>query len=767
AASMAQDPELVVRQWLQQEHVRLGVTEKDAALWTVSSSSTDKKGITYVYIQQIVNGIPVFNAVANFAVRYGAVVTFGDRLQRDLELRAPAPVPAITAIDAVEHAADRLGLQAENVQVLNELSPTDLELSPSGISHDPIPARLIYEPLKDGSLRLAWDLTIRSINAPNWWHIAIDAVNGQLLRSNDLIVHCKHPIEGSKPYNFLSDLAQPASPLASAPPPDGSNYRVFPFPIESPSHGPYTLVTDPADAVASPFGWHDTDGQPGAEYTITRGNNVLASEDLMNFDIPGYSPDGGTALSFDFPFAPQQEPVTYLDASITNLFYTCNVLHDVWYQYGFDQQSGNFQANNYGNVGDGFDEVIAEAQDGGGTNNANFGTPPDGSSGRMQMYLFRTSGDSTLYVNFPSSIEGYVTNVIAGFGPPLPMVPLTADLILVQDAVPPITDGCETIMDPDELAGNIALVDRGECTFISKVEALQDVGAVAVIVINNVPGDPIGMGGTGGENIFIPAVMISLADGDLIKQALVNGSVNVTLVGPLEEIFRDSDFDNGIIAHEYGHGVSNRLTGGSFDTDCLWNEEQMGEGWSDYMGMVLTMQPGDQGTTPRGVGTFVRDQETTGTGMRPAPYTTDLSLNGYTYGSTNDESLTDPHGIGLVWATMLWDLTWALIGQYGYDPDLYHGEGGNNIAIQLMMDGLKLQPCNPGFVDGRDAILMADELAFNGENECIIWNAFAQRGLGYSADQGSSFDRFDQLEAYDLPPACLNVEVSDRSELLE
>jgi hypothetical protein len=106
---------------------------------------------------------------------------------------------------------------------------------------------------------------------------------------------------------------------------------------------------------------------------------------------------------------------------------------------------------------------------------------------------------------------------------------------------------------------------------------------------------------------------------------------------------------------------------------------------------------------------------------------------------------------------MLWDMTWDLIDQYGWDPDLKYGTGGNNIAINLVTTALKLQACNPGFIDGRDAILDADQLLYNGANECLIWQAFADRGLGFSADQGSSDDRFDQLEAFDMPPNLATV----------
>src|SRR5690606_27045595 len=112
-----------------------------------------------------------------------------------------------------------------------------------------------------------------------------------------------------------------------------------------------------------------------------------------------------------------------------------------------------------------------------------------------------------------------------------------------------------------------------------------------------------------------------------------------------------------------------------------------------------------------------------------------------------------PHGVGSVWAVMLWDLTWALIDEYGFDADIYNGTGGNNIAMTLVVEALKLQPCSPGFVDGRDAILEADFLLYGGANQCLIWDVFARRGLGVSASQGSSGSTNDGVEAFDTPSA--------------
>jgi len=347
-------------------------------------------------------------------------------------------------------------------------------------------------------------------------------------------------------------------------------------------------VVDPANATASPFGWHDTNGSAGAEFTITRGNNVWAQDDSNGNNGTGFAPSGGASLDFDFPVNLNQAPSTYRDASIVNLFYWNNIIHDVMYQYGFDEASGNFQENNYGRGGAGSDSVSADAQDGSGTNNANFGTPPDGSNPRMQMFLWNRTN----------------------------------------------------------------------------------------------PG-------------------------------------------------RDGSFDNVIIVHEYGHGISTRLVGGP-GRNVLGGSEQMGEGWSDYYGLMLSMRAGDTGTDARGVGAYVLGQPTSGAGIRPTRYSVDRSVNNTDYADIG--GLARPHGVGYAFATILWDMTWLIIDQEGFDQDFYNGTGGNNIALALVTEGLKNTANNPGFVSGRDGILQADRDLYNGRYECLIWKANGQ------TDQTVSFD---------------------------
>jgi hypothetical protein len=92
---------------------------------------------------------------------------------------------------------------------------------------------------------------------------------------------------------------------------------------------------------------------------------------------------------------------------VANLFYFCNIMHDFVYRLGFTETAGNFQINNFGRGGAGNDPVNAEAQDGSGTNNANFATPPDGVRPRMQMFLF-TRGTANRNDDRDASFDGDV-----------------------------------------------------------------------------------------------------------------------------------------------------------------------------------------------------------------------------------------------------------------------------------------------------------------------------------------------------------------------
>lgn len=589
--------------------------------WEITSQNISTvSGIQHIYFRQLVNGLPVYGTESGMhLLPSGQVLHANDRFVSNTQSRTSgSTVPSLTAEQAVQAAASQLNYNiTESLNVLERKNNITQEtrFSGGGISLSDIPVKLMYQLNANNELVLVWDLSIESSEIETeWFSVRVDAVTGIIVDKANWIVSCNLEHDHSAhdeavlDYNAnLYDIPNYDELVANAEAGCSECYQAFAMPIESPYFGAFTNEVQPADPTASPFGWHDTDGAAGAEFTVTRGNNANAYEDGDN---PGYQPDGGSTLEFTgYPFSQIYSGANqYEDAAITNLFYWNNIIHDVMYQYGFDEASGNFQENNYGNGGAGSDSVNAEAQDGSGTCNANMGTPSDGSNPRMQMYV---CGD------------------------------------------------------------------------------------------------------------------------------------------------KDGDFDNLVIVHEYSHGTSNRLTGGPGASGCLQNAEQMGEGWSDYYGTIMTIEPGDLGTDARAVGTYLFGQGPGGNGIRPFPYSTDLAVNPQTYDDIKTASV--PHGVGSVWATMVWEMTWALIDEHGFDPDIYNFTGdvsqdaGNIQAMALVTEGMKLQPCSPGFVDGRDAILAADVAIYGGANECIIWDAFAKRGLGVSADQGSSSSRSDGTEAFDTP----------------
>lgn len=601
---------------------------KDQLIITAENISRTS-GVRNIYLRQAINGLEIYGTESSIHYdKTGKLLVEHNRFLTDPNSTLKSSAQGLSARQAVLAVANKMGYKISDLKEINNLGGNNkaVVFNKANISSENIPARLMYYYKQGVGTQLVWELSIAEKTSSDWWNFRVNASTGDIIDKDNWTVSCNilgdhndhvhnpspqpesfvGPLEASE-ESSLEVTSNMAAPTAK--------YRVFAMPIETPNHGARTLVSNPENLLASPYGWHDTDGVEGAEYTYTRGNNAEAYDDSNNTNAPNgsHAESPGGNLIFDFPF---NSTYSYsnrsIDAAITNLFYWSNIIHDVSYIYGFDEASGNFQQNNYGRGGTANDPVNAEAQDGSGTCNANFATGPDGIRPRMQMYI------------------------------------------------------CNS---------------------------------------------------------------------------------------------RDGDFDNSVIVHEYGHGISTRLTGGPAAAGCLFNGEQMGEGWSDFYGLMLTMKAGDTGQDSRGIGTWLVGQGANDPGIRNYPYSTNFSINPHTY---NDiKTAFGEHDVGEVWATMLWEMTWEIMGSEPFDPDIYNGTGGNNIALALVTEGLKLQPCSPGFIDGRDAILAADQALYNGAYKCAIWEAFARRGLGYSADQGSSDSNTDGTEAFDLPPTFSGLNVID------
>ncbi|KAM0793234.1 hypothetical protein ACM66B_000698 [Microbotryomycetes sp. NB124-2] len=428
---------------------------------------------------------------------------------------------------------------------------------------------------------------------------------------------------------------------------DGSSlpdptYKVFRWGINAPDEGKRAVLTGKdveLDKEASPAGWHtipaEYKGGKDTVYHDTRGNNVLAQDNPDGGNsMNGYRPNGGSKMVFDYKLGwPKSghtlDPATYINASVTQLFYTNNEIHDMYYRYGFDEASGNFQDYNFGRGGQGNDAVQANAQDGSGMNNANFATPPDGSRPRMRMYSWSGS-----------------------------------------------------------------------------------------------------------------------------------------------QPYRDGDFEAGIVIHEYSHGLSTRLTGGPANSQCLgWGEAGgMGEGWGDALATLIRMH--DVNVSDYTMGEWASSRSG---GIRNYPYSTNMTINPETYKTLDKPGYWGVHAIGEVWATMLYGLARIFIEKHGFSASLFPPQvdsdddsfwnpdytrkvpkHGNTLLTQLVIDGMKLQPCRPSFMDARDAILTADKALTGGDNFCEIWQGFSRRGLGPEAKVvgQTPWGGGVRYEDYSLPKKC-------------
>ncbi|MEJ6791963.1 MAG: T9SS-dependent M36 family metallopeptidase [Lacinutrix sp.] len=771
----------LIQDWLDFNKDKYDLTQDDISSLLVTDSYYSKKTkINHVYVNQAYQGVKIHNAVSSVAVRDNYVFYYDNSLIPNIASKINTITPSIDAQAAINAVAHEYGLG--NVSNLSTVSNSNNNyiFSNGTVSQKDIPVSLVFQPTTEGSIKLAWDLSIHTLDGQNWYSVRVDAVNGEILDSNNWIIKCNfgdgnHVSHGNHSIKKTEtiDLFKSSSSMMV----DGSSYSVYPLPFRSPNEVSVTLITEPANLNASPFGWHDVNDVSGAEFTITRGNNVYAQEDVNGNDGFGAAPNGSALLAFDYSSSDlNQAPLGYQDLSLTNLFYMNNIMHDVWYEYGFDEVSGNFQQNNYGNGGNGGDFVIADGQDGSGLNNANFSTPPDGNNGGMQMFLWDGVPASPLIINSGGPLLGSVTAVVPATGQGNNItgpstVPVTADLALVVDDnsvddttaagyIADFNDGCGAVTNGTDLSGKIVVIRRGNCPFVDKIQNAQDAGAVGLIMVNhnNPANDPayveyVGMAGMSTPAFTIPSLFINNADGEQLITALQNNEViNATIVSAPVPFQKDGSLDNEIVAHEYGHGISARLAGGPSNSGCLGNAEQMGEGWSDWFALMITMKVGDLPETGRGIATYSISEPLDGLGIRPFQYSTDTSINPLIYSDTNNTAISQPHGIGTVWATILWDLTWKYIEKYGFDPDIYNGTGGNNKVMQLVLDGLKLQTCNAGFVIGRNGILQADTALTGGEDLCMIWEVFAARGVGLNANQGSAQSRTDQVEDFNMPP---------------
>ncbi|MFN0122633.1 MAG: M36 family metallopeptidase [Blastocatellia bacterium] len=588
--SIARDPETQARAFLRENNDLYKLTDHDlAGLQLRGQETSAHNGVTHLTLEQRVADIAVFQGQLRMHLdRGGNMIAANGALIPMAAAHTESSIPQITAADALRLAAQYAGI--DDASSATPGGGKGREQAQSFAANRDLAresaARLVWFPLAADQLVLAWEFELWPRDTADAYIVLVDAGRGSLLYRHNLTAYDENP---RRPHGlvFTGDSPRPDAPHSSDNPAI-TERQDKPFQAESFNGAAIFPVTDPH------FDWW-----AGADASALVSNNVDAhlDRDANNLaDLPRLNAANG---DYSFPLNLTQDPYTETNqkAAQANLFYWVNRYHDILYLYGFTETAGNFQANNFQRGGAEADAVQADAQDGSGTNNANFSTPPDGRPGRMQMFLW--SGTPQL----------------------------------------------------------------------------------------------------------------------------------------------DGDLDQTVILHELTHGLSNRLIGNGLGLSGF-QARGMGEGWSDFVALTLLRQENDPLDDAYAIGQYVRNDYVRG--IRRFPYSTQKIVYPYTFANLSLSSSV--HAAGEIWCVTLWEMRAALLRKYGF-------QAGTRQTLQLVVDGMKLTPLDPAFTDARDAILLADRVNNNGANQCLLWESFARRGLGWSASTLGVNDNAPR-EAGDLPPYC-------------
>ncbi len=648
------DVEVIARQFLKTNRDLFRLSDEEVAgLKIARRFRTAANRVTSLFLSQQINEIDIFQCEYAITVdSEGAVVAASGELIPGASRSINLVRPQLSSDEALRQGAQFAGVEIKGALRLrkqatgNNQRQSFSNLDGAEVFDRDVEARLVYFPLSTNQIRLAWEFLMWRRDTPDAYLIVIDAERGSLLYRYNMTWYCfndqkvsdaeRVKLENQRPFlpssPLLSFLLPTFRPLQEDRLEKVSRGDVLFSALGQTIQTPHGLVftkdnprpdlphknDDPPFVERedvpfrpSPFngvviyGMNDqhNDWWAGRPATGLIGNNVDARLDRDNNNLPDLprltATDGNFSFPIDFTQAPTAE--NNQSASQVNLFYWVNRYHDILYAFGFDENSGNFQSDNFGRGGLENDAIVADSQDGGGVNNATFSAPPDGNPGRAQMFLWTTA-------------------------------------------------------------------------------------------------DP----------------------------------------------FLDSGFDQGVIIHELTHGLSARLIGNGMGLAGIQGRG-MGEGWSDYFGIVLLRGDGDDPDGSYAVGQYISNNYARG--IRRFPYSVDPQVYPYNFGDIARSS--DIQNVGEIWCNTLLEMRAMLIRKYRFQE-------GQRQSIQLVVDGLKLTPVNPTFLDGRNAILLADKLNNGGENQCAIWEAFRKRGMGFTA---SAIDPGDgaPAESFDPPPSCSDL----------
>ncbi|MEP6946491.1 MAG: M36 family metallopeptidase, partial [Acidobacteriota bacterium] len=635
----------ILLNFLKENNSLIGANDTQIDGLKIAADYTNPDGnLSFVELDQEINGIPVFRGEVK------AGFTHDGRMIRVINNFAPGLDYSSLSTDfrdpisALKVASSNINFPIKDTETVpNSAVSTDLKIR-FGDGGDFAPtAEKMYFPTEPGVAVAAWRILIwEPVSA---YYVIVDAESGTVLWRKNI----SNDQTQAATYNVYTDSTNLGGAKSSPAPSLGPLDPTTNFQAALSTRSNVTLIgNESAQGLSfNNNGWI-TDGTNGTDGN-TSGNAVIAGLDIDGVNGVD-APQNGAGRVFNFAYTPgnvtggvdggdANNGSAIRGGAVTQLFYFDNRYHDALYKIGFTEAARNFQLSNFGRGGAENDRVSGEAQDSSGTNNANFATPADGTSGRMQMYLFT--------------------------GP--------------------------------------------------------------------TPG-------------------------------------------------RDGDFDGDVVFHEHTHGVSNRLIGNGSGLTSN-RSSGSGEGWSDLVAFLLLHKPTDAINSVYSTGSYVTyrccglSSFTTNYyhGIRRFPYAiksftggpNNLPHNPLTLADLNTVtasdgaypcstliactgSPTEVHNEGEIWAIAGIEVWAKFVTRLG-------NAAGTLKTLQTYVDGMKLSPLNPTYIQSRDSVIAAAAASSFAPDASVdvadVREGFRIRGMGFSAtDNGTTV-----VEAFDTP----NVSVTD------
>jgi Zn-dependent metalloprotease len=240
-----------------------------------------------------------------------------------------------------------------------------------------------------------------------------------------------------------------------------------------------------------------------------------------------------TNLYGDFPLIPNPctSPNAFWNGSWVSFcrnagFGTDDVAAHEWMHAYTEHTAGLVYEDQPGALNESFSDIFGEAVD--RLNDSGDSVPMAPRLGNECATYGRHSAG--MEVNGHPAFPGNFAGGVALFGPPLDNTGISGMLELSRKKNDSNNHlACNKVQNT--VSGKVALVDRGSCSFIEKVRKVEDAGAIAAVICNNVGGvvpDMLG-GGPGVNEPGIPAVHLSQSVCDLLKAHLSDG-LDVTLL---------------------------------------------------------------------------------------------------------------------------------------------------------------------------------------------------------------------------------------------